>query len=180
MELPIEIFDDYELADGRVVRSWSFGAVTRTRESEKVAGPNPMRSSLGDQAIFGPVRDDHCVCGKYVGSQYIGIICDRCGVKLGPAALRRQRFGHINLAAQIAHPIAGRRWALDALPVPPAFYQETGLLVGLDERYEAILRYNDSKSAEKIEAVFAEITAQVVPVFLQARQKQTEEETLFA
>jgi DNA-directed RNA polymerase subunit beta' len=63
----------------------------------------PEKDGLFCERIFGPERDYECACGKYKGTKYKGIICDRCGVKVTHSRVRRKRMGHINLAAPIVH-----------------------------------------------------------------------------
>jgi hypothetical protein len=87
----------------RDVRQQSYGQVLK---SETYSGP-PYRAEkhgLFCERIFGPERDWQCACGKYQGIKYKGVICDRCGVKIAPRQVRRERFGHINLPMMILHP----------------------------------------------------------------------------
>ncbi len=90
------------LASPNDIRSWSFGEV-RKPETINYRTYRPERDGLFCERIFGPERDWECACGKYKGTKFKGIICDRCGVKVTHSRVRRKRMGHINLAAPIVH-----------------------------------------------------------------------------
>ena len=86
------------LASPNDIRSWSFGEVKKP-ETINYRTYRPEKDGLFCERIFGPERDWECACGKYKGTKYKGIICDRCGVKVTHSRVRRKRMGHINLAA---------------------------------------------------------------------------------
>ncbi len=90
------------LASPNDIRSWSFGEV-RKPETINYRTYRPERDGLFCERIFGPERDWECACGKYKGTKFKGIICDRCGVKVTHSRVRRKRMGHINLAAPVVH-----------------------------------------------------------------------------
>ena len=90
------------LASPNDIRSWSFGEVKKP-ETINYRTYRPEKDGLFCERIFGPERDYECACGKYKGTKYKGIICDRCGVKVTHSRVRRKRMGHINLAAPIVH-----------------------------------------------------------------------------
>ncbi|HEB60934.1 MAG TPA: DNA-directed RNA polymerase subunit beta' [Phycisphaeraceae bacterium] len=90
------------LASPADIRSWSFGEVKKP-ETINYRTYRPEKDGLFCERIFGPERDYECACGKYKGTKYKGIICDRCGVKVTHSRVRRKRMGHINLAAPIVH-----------------------------------------------------------------------------
>ena len=90
------------LAGPNDIRSWSFGEV-RKPETINYRTYRPEKDGLFCERIFGPERDWECACGKYKGTKYKGIICDRCGVKVTHSRVRRKRMGHINLAAPCVH-----------------------------------------------------------------------------
>jgi len=90
------------LASPNDIRSWSFGEV-RKPETINYRTYRPERDGLFCERIFGPERDWECACGKYKGTKFKGIICDRCGVKVTHSRVRRKRMGHINLAAPCVH-----------------------------------------------------------------------------
>ena len=98
------------LASPNDIRSWSFGEVKKP-ETINYRTYRPERDGLFCERIFGPERDFECACGKYKGTKYKGIICDRCGVKVTHSRVRRQRMGHINLAAPVVH-----IWFFKAMP----------------------------------------------------------------
>ena len=98
------------LAGPNDIRSWSFGEV-RKPETINYRTYRPEKDGLFCERIFGPERDWECACGKYKGTKYKGIICDRCGVKVTHSRVRRKRMGHINLAAPVAH-----IWFFKAMP----------------------------------------------------------------
>jgi DNA-directed RNA polymerase subunit beta' len=99
-----------QLAAPNDIRSWSFGEVKKP-ETINYRTYRAERDGLFCERIFGPERDWECSCGKYKGTKYKGIICDRCGVKVTHSRVRRKRMGHINLAAPIVH-----IWFFKALP----------------------------------------------------------------
>ena len=90
------------LASPNDIRSWSFGEV-RKPETINYRTYRPEKDGLFCERIFGPERDWECACGKYKGTKFKGIICDRCGVKVTHSRVRRKRMGHINLAAPCVH-----------------------------------------------------------------------------
>ena len=98
------------LASPNDIRSWSYGEVKKP-ETINYRTYRPEKDGLFCERIFGPERDYECACGKYKGTKYKGIICDRCGVKVTHSRVRRKRMGHINLAAPIVH-----IWYFKALP----------------------------------------------------------------
>jgi DNA-directed RNA polymerase subunit beta' len=86
------------LASPNDIRAWSYGEVKKP-ETINYRTYRPEKDGLFCERIFGPERDYECACGKYRGTKYKGIICDRCGVKVTHSRVRRKRMGHINLAA---------------------------------------------------------------------------------
>ncbi len=98
------------LASSEEIKSWSYGEVTKP-ETINYRSRKPERDGLFCQKIFGPVKDWQCACGKYKKLRYRGIICDRCGVEVTRSLVRRERMGHIELAAPVAH-----IWFLHSLP----------------------------------------------------------------
>jgi len=98
------------LASPNDIRSWSFGEV-RKPETINYRTYRPEKDGLFCERIFGPERDWECSCGKYKGTKFKGIICDRCGVKVTHSRVRRKRMGHINLAAPAVH-----IWFFKAMP----------------------------------------------------------------
>ena len=84
------------------IMSWSYGEVTKP-ETINYRTQKPEREGLFSESIFGPTKDWECYCGKYKRIRYKGIICDRCGVEVTRSIVRRERMGHIKLAAPVAH-----------------------------------------------------------------------------
>ena len=90
------------LASPTKVRSWSYGEVKKP-ETINYRTLKPEREGLFDEVIFGPTKDWECACGKYKRIRYKGIVCDRCGVEVTRAKVRRERMGHIELKAPVSH-----------------------------------------------------------------------------
>ena len=98
------------LASPQVIRSWSFGEVKKP-ETINYRTFKPERDGLFCAKIFGPVTDYECICGKYKRMKHRGVVCEKCGVEVTLAKVRRERMGHIDLAAPVAH-----IWFLKSLP----------------------------------------------------------------
>ena len=90
------------LASPEQIRDWSKGEVTKP-ETINYRTLSPEKDGLFDERIFGPSRDWECYCGKYKRIRYKGIICDKCGVEVTRAKVRRERMGHIQLASPVSH-----------------------------------------------------------------------------
>lgn len=108
----IEEFDAIRigLASPEMIRSWSFGEVKKP-ETINYRTFKPERDGLFCAKIFGPVKDYECLCGKYKRLKHRGVICEKCGVEVALAKVRRERMGHIELASPVAH-----IWFLKSLP----------------------------------------------------------------
>jgi DNA-directed RNA polymerase subunit beta' len=91
-----------QLASPDSIRTWSFGEVTKP-ETINYRTLKPEKDGLFCEKIFGPTKDYECYCGKYKRIRYRGIICDKCGVEVTQSRVRRERMGHINLAAPVSH-----------------------------------------------------------------------------
>ena len=98
------------LASAQQIRSWSFGEVKKP-ETINYRTFKPERDGLFCAKIFGPVKDYECICGKYKRMKHRGVVCEKCGVEVTLAKVRRERMGHIELAAPVAH-----IWFLKSLP----------------------------------------------------------------
>ena len=98
------------LASPELIRSWSFGEVKKP-ETINYRTFKPERDGLFCARIFGPVKDYECLCGKYKRLKHRGVICEKCGVEVTLAKVRRERMGHIELASPVAH-----IWFLKSLP----------------------------------------------------------------
>ncbi len=90
------------LASSEKIRSWSFGEVKKP-ETINYRTLKPERDGLFCEKIFGPTKDWECSCGKYKRVRYKGMVCDRCGVEVTRSKVRRERMGHIELAAPVSH-----------------------------------------------------------------------------
>jgi len=120
------------LASPSDIRSWSYGEVKKP-ETINYRTYRPEKDGLFCERIFGPERDYECACGKYKGTKYKGIICDRCGVKVTHSRVRRKRMGHINLAAPVTH-----IWFFKAMP------SRLGTLLGMKTSdLEKIIYFQD-------------------------------------
>jgi DNA-directed RNA polymerase subunit beta' len=99
-----DLFDELRitLASSDQIRSWSFGEVKKP-ETINYRTLKPEKDGLFDERIFGPTRDWECYCGKYKRVRFRGITCERCGVEVTRAKVRRERMGHIELAAPVTH-----------------------------------------------------------------------------
>ncbi len=107
------------IASPEKIRSWSFGEIKKP-ETINYRTFKPERDGLFCARIFGPIKDYECLCGKYKRMKYRGIICEKCGVEVTLSKVRRERMGHIELAAPVAH-----IWFLKSLP------SRIGLLVDM-------------------------------------------------
>ena len=99
-----------KLASPEVIRSWSFGEVEKP-ETINYRTFKPERGGLFCAKIFGPIKDYECLCGKYKRLKHRGVVCEKCGVEVTLAKVRRDRMGHIDLACPVAH-----IWYLKSLP----------------------------------------------------------------
>src|SRR5690349_18327042 len=90
------------LASPEQIRAWSHGEVTKP-ETINYRTLKPERDGLFCERIFGPTKDWECYCGKYKRVRYKGVICDKCGVEVARSKVRRERMGHIQLAAPVSH-----------------------------------------------------------------------------
>ena len=90
------------IASPEMIREWSYGEVKKP-ETINYRTLKPERDGLFCERIFGPTKDWECHCGKYKKIRYKGKICDRCGVEVTRAKVRRERMGHIDLATPVSH-----------------------------------------------------------------------------
>ncbi len=99
-----QLFDELKvsLAASDQIRAWSFGEVKKP-ETINYRTLKPEKEGLFDERIFGPTRDWECYCGKYKRVRFRGVVCERCGVEVTRAKVRRERMGHIELAAPVTH-----------------------------------------------------------------------------
>ena len=114
MSMDINNFDAIEigLASSKKIRGWSHGEVTKP-ETINYRTLKPEKDGLFCERIFGPTKDWECYCGKYKRVRYKGIVCERCGVEVTRSKVRRERMGHIDLAAPVSH-----IWFFKGVPSP--------------------------------------------------------------
>ena len=138
------------LASPEQVKTWSYGEVTKP-ETINYRTLRPEKDGLFCERIFGPTKDWECYCGKYKKIRYKGVICDRCGVEVARSKVRRERMGHISLAAPVAH-----IWFSKGTP------SRLGLLLDLSPRnLERVLYFaqylvthvDEDLRAEKVDAI---------------------------
>jgi DNA-directed RNA polymerase subunit beta' len=182
-ESQAEEFDSIRigLASPDMIRSWSFGEVKKP-ETINYRTFKPERDGLFCSRIFGPIKDYECLCGKYKRLKHRGVICEKCGVEVTLAKVRRERMGHIDLASPVAH-----IWFLKSLPsriglmldmtlrdIERILYYESfvviepgmttlekGQLLNDEQYYEAIEEFGDEfdakMGAEAIQALLGDI-----------------------
>jgi DNA-directed RNA polymerase subunit beta' len=111
-QAPAQVFDQIKisLASPEKILSWSYGEIKKP-ETINYRTFKPERDGLFCARIFGPIKDYECLCGKYKRMKYKGVICEKCGVEVTLSRVRRERMGHIELAAPVAH-----IWFLKSLP----------------------------------------------------------------
>ena len=111
-QVPAQVFDQIRIsiASPEKIQSWSYGEIKKP-ETINYRTFKPERDGLFCARIFGPIKDYECLCGKYKRMKYKGIICEKCSVEVTLSRVRRERMGHIELAAPVAH-----IWFLKSLP----------------------------------------------------------------
>ena len=118
-----------KLASPEVIKGWSYGEVNKP-ETINYRTQKPEKGGLFAEEIFGPVKDWECYCGKYKKIRYKGIVCDKCGVEVTHSSVRRERMGHIELSAPVAH-----IWFLRSVP------SKVGLVLDLSAQALEIVIY---------------------------------------
>ncbi len=111
-QVPVQMFDQMKIsiASPEKILSWSYGEIKKP-ETINYRTFKPERDGLFCARIFGPTKDYECLCGKYKRMKFKGVICEKCGVEVTLSRVRRERMGHIELAAPVAH-----IWFLKSLP----------------------------------------------------------------
>ena len=141
------------------IRDWSSGEVTKP-ETINYRTLKPQRDGLFCERIFGPTRDWECYCGEYKRVRYKGIICERCGVEATRQKVRRERMGHIDLAAPVSH-----IWFFKGVP------SRIGYLLDIAPReLEKVLYFAADATAFELGAVDLRTWA-VMPARLRLREK---------
>jgi len=182
------------LASPETIRSWSYGEVLKP-ETINYRRLRPEKDGLFCEAIFGPTRDWQCYCGKYKNIRYKGITCDKCGVEVTRSSVRRERMGHIELSAPVAHVWYTRRipshlgLLLDIsrrnLDRVLYFAQYVVTFVDEDARQKALKRLEEKittterEQASKVNARIAEIKAGRDKNLNELSQKQTAVDTRY-
>ena len=151
------------LASPEQIKSWSWGEVTKP-ETINYRSLKPERDGLFCERIFGPTKDFECYCGKYKKIRYKGIRCDRCGVEVTLSKVRRERMGHIDLAAPVAH-----SWFVKGIP------SRIGLLLDMSPRSLERVIYFAQYMIIKIDEAAKE---QLLTELKQEREKLAEREDL--
>ncbi|SET90111.1 MULTISPECIES: DNA-directed RNA polymerase subunit beta' [Marinobacter] len=189
------------LASPDMIRSWSFGEVKKP-ETINYRTFKPERDGLFCAKIFGPIKDYECLCGKYKRLKHRGVICEKCGVEVALASVRRERMGHIELASPVAH-----IWFLKSLPSrigmmldmtlrdiervlyfesfividPGMTTLERGQLLNDEQYYEALEEFGDEfdarMGAEAIKMLLEDIDLQAEVDLLREEIPQTNSET---
>lgn len=168
MPIPAPLQSDYVTASSHVIRCWSYGELQRPR-IDSPTNDDRVVGTLHDQRIFGPLQDFKCACGEYEGRRYVGMICDHCGVKIGPSTLRSLRFGHIELNLSIPHPFDESQ-LIDCFPVLPARYFESSAGTQLATLYDELVRSTRAaQSAEAIQGILTAIQEILTPVVVTAQ-----------
>lgn len=189
------------LASPETIRSWSFGEVKKP-ETINYRTFKPERDGLFCAKIFGPIRDYECLCGKYKRLKHRGVVCEKCGVEVTIARVRRERMGHIELACPVAH-----IWYLKSLPSrigilldislrdiervlyfeayivtnPGMTPLEKGQLLSDEEYLDAVEKYGDDleamMGAEAIQKLLQEIDIKVQTEELRLELAKTDSDT---
>jgi len=170
------------LASPDTIRSWSYGEVLKP-ETINYRRLRPEKDGLFCEAIFGPTRDWQCYCGKYKNPRYKGITCDKCGVEVTRAAVRRERMGHIALATPVAHIWYTRRIPsylgllldISRRNLDRVLYFAQYIITYVDEeaRQKAVRRLEDEISVSEREQATV-INAKIAEVKTQRDQKVAE------
>ena len=160
--LKLENFDALKLsiASPEMILSWSHGEVTKP-ETINYRTLKPERDGLFCEKIFGPTKDWECHCGKYKRYRYKGIICDKCGVEVTRAKVRRERMGHIKLASPVTHV-----WYFKGIP------SRMGLLLDMSPRnLEKVLYFANYIVTSIDEKARTELLAKLEPEHRRARHR---------
>ncbi len=192
---PPKVFDEIKvsLASPERILSWSYGEIKKP-ETINYRTFKPERDGLFCARIFGPIKDYECLCGKYKRMKYRGVVCEKCGVEVTLQKVRRERMGHIELAAPVAH-----IWFLKSLPsriglmldmtlrdLERILYFENYVVIepGLtDLTYGQLMseeEFMDAQDAFGMDAFEADIGAEAIRKMLQNIDLEAEAETLRA
>ncbi|MBD3366075.1 DNA-directed RNA polymerase subunit beta' [candidate division WWE3 bacterium] len=151
------------LASSEEILSWSYGEVTKP-ETINYRTFKAVRGGLFDEKIFGPTTNFECYCGKYKGIRYKGVICDKCGVEVAHSRIRRERMGHISLAAPVVHV-----WFFRGIPSKLAY------LLDVSPRKISSVIYFSSFIAISVDSEMRAKAISMVETDMQAAEKNHEE-----
>jgi DNA-directed RNA polymerase subunit beta' len=171
------------LASPEQILEWSYGEVTKP-ETINYRTSRSERGGLFDEKIFGPEKDYECYCGKYKRIRYAGIVCEKCGVEVTRAIVRRDRMGHIELASPVAHiwflkGVPSRMATLLAIPakeLEKVVYFAGYIIVKVDEAAkEQVLFDLESEFKAKVKTANDEETKEKLKAMLSAIKKEVAE-----
>ncbi|HRH23003.1 MAG TPA: DNA-directed RNA polymerase subunit beta', partial [Candidatus Magasanikbacteria bacterium] len=157
-----------KVASPEVIRKWSYGEVYKP-ETINYRTQKPEKGGLFAEEIFGPTKDWECYCGKYKKIRYKGIVCDKCGVEVTHSLVRRERMGHIELAAPVSH-----IWFLRTIP------SRIGLVLDLSiQSLEKVIYFasfvithvEEAEKAETVEALKKEYKTKKKQIETEAAKK---------
>src|SRR3989344_3031223 len=152
------------LASSDTIKSWSHGEVTKP-ETINYRTLKPEKDGLFCEKIFGPTKDWECYCGKYKRIRYKGIVCDKCGVEVTRSIVRRERMGHIDLAAPVSH-----IWFLRGVP------SKVGLVLDLSVQDLEKVIYFASFIITKVDESLRQETVEQIKNELRNKRKQIDNE----
>ena len=152
------------LASPEDIHGWSHGEVLKP-ETINYRTQKPEKDGLFCEKIFGPTKDWECYCGKYKRIRYKGIVCDKCGVEVTRAVVRRERMGHIDLAAPVSH-----IWFLRGIP------SKIGLVLDLSIQSLEKIIYFASFIVTKIDEAARQETLEQIKTELKSKRKQIDNE----
>ncbi|PLX25150.1 DNA-directed RNA polymerase subunit beta', partial [Candidatus Parcubacteria bacterium] len=153
-----------KLASPEDIHEWSNGEVLKP-ETINYRTQKPEKDGLFCEKIFGPTKDWECYCGKYKRIRYKGIVCDKCGVEVTRAIVRRERMGHIDLAAPVSH-----IWFLRGIP------SKIGLVLDLSIQALEKVIYFASFIVSKVDDKARQETIEQIKAELQQKRKQIDNE----
>lgn len=179
LKLPQSLASRYRIATEHEVRSQSFGPVKLPR-NPNATGWEQQKGTLDDQAIFGPRNSFERACGKYRGQKHENMICDCCGVKVGPRALRRKRCGHIELPSPIFHPLGDATKPISAIPVLPASICYSPGGKSLLRLYDDMILSINAESPEELSKSFKSLVKWLIPTVVFAHEWNLQDAELLA
>ncbi len=154
-----------KLASPEVIKAWSYGEIHKP-ETINYRTQKPEKGGLFAEEIFGPTKDWECFCGKYKKIRYKGIVCDKCGVEVTHSSVRRERMGHIELSAPVAH-----IWFLRSVP------SKIGLVLDLSAQSLEKVVYFASFVITHVNEEEKKKTADMLRQEYKTKKKQIEKET---